>query len=398
MPKRRRGNSLEKWEVALVKAMLARGGYNDQDILAHFTRPMRSINHRAIGEIRTETTHKAIKPAPVRQLEDFLATWPEVDPKSGLSLRGDELLIKGREAMIAAVHIFNGAGLTFRAELFIVTTIIAWTYLLHAWFRREGIEYRYKNADGTFKKTKQGADRYWELGKCLRHARCPIERGGIKNLEFLIELRHEIEHRSTSRIDDAISAKLQACCINFNDAIKNLLGPQYGLERQLPIALQFVTFSADQRSVLTKASDLPPHIETMMDAFHARLSDEEQADPRFAYRVAFVPKIGNRASSSDLAIEFVRPDSEEAREINQVLLKEVDKPRHLATEVVAIMEAEGYPSFTIQRHTELWKALDAKNPAKWFGRAGDYKNTWVWFDSWIARVRAHCQEQGDRYR
>ena len=125
MPKRRRGNSLEKWEVALVKAMPARGGYNDQDILAHFTRPMRSINHRAIGEIPTETTHKSIKPAPVRQLEDFLATWPEVDPKSGLSLRGDELLIKGREAMIAAVHIFNGAGLTFRAELFIVTTIIA---------------------------------------------------------------------------------------------------------------------------------------------------------------------------------------------------------------------------------------------------------------------------------
>ena len=50
----------------------------------------------------------------------------------GLSLRGDELLIKAREAMIAAVHTFNSAGLTFRAELFIVTAIIAWTCLLHA--------------------------------------------------------------------------------------------------------------------------------------------------------------------------------------------------------------------------------------------------------------------------
>ncbi len=57
MPRRRRGNTLEKWEVALVKAMLAGGGYNDQDILAYFTRPMRSINHRAIGEIRTEAKH-----------------------------------------------------------------------------------------------------------------------------------------------------------------------------------------------------------------------------------------------------------------------------------------------------------------------------------------------------
>lgn len=34
--------------------------------------------------------------------------------------------------MIAAVHTFNGAGLTFRAELFIATAMIGWTYLLHA--------------------------------------------------------------------------------------------------------------------------------------------------------------------------------------------------------------------------------------------------------------------------
>lgn len=93
-----------------------------------------------------------------------------MDAETGLTLRGDELLIKAREAMIAAVHTFNGAGITFRAELFIVTSIIAWTYLLHAWFRREGVNYRYRNADGTIKKTKQNVDRYWELGECLQHA------------------------------------------------------------------------------------------------------------------------------------------------------------------------------------------------------------------------------------
>ena len=100
----------------MVKAMLARDGYNDQDILAYFTRPTRSVNHRVIAEIRNEVKHKALRPASEEQLADFLATWPEVDPDTGLSLRGDELLIKAREAMIAAVHIFNGAGLTFRAE------------------------------------------------------------------------------------------------------------------------------------------------------------------------------------------------------------------------------------------------------------------------------------------
>lgn len=398
MPVRKRGNNLEKWEVALVKAMLARGGYNDQDILAYFTRPARSINHRVIGEIRTEAKHKTVKSASAEQLDEFLATWPDIDPQTGLSIRGDELLIKAREAMVAAVHIFNGAGLTFRAELFIVTSIIAWTYLLHAWFRREGIDYRYVKSDGSVQKTKQGEDCYWELGKCVRHTRCPLAKGIITNLDFLLELRHEIEHRSTNRIDDAVSAKLQACCINFNDAIKTLFGPQYGLERRLPIALQFVTFSSDQRAVLKKASYLPAHIESMMDAFHHGLTDEELADPHFAYRVAFVPKTGNRVSSSDLAVEFIKPGSEEAREINSVLLKEVDKHRYTATQVVELMHAEGYPRFSQQSHTNLWKSLDAKDRAKGFGRTGDYRNTWVWYDSWLARVRAHCQEQGDRYK
>lgn len=398
MVKRRLGNTVERWEIALIKAMLIRGGYNDQEILAYFSRPTRSVNHRAIGEIRKETKHKVVKASTAEQLDDFLATWPDIDPQTGLSVRGDELLIKAREAMIAAVHLFNSAGLTFRTELFIVTSIIAWTYLLHAWFRREGIDYRYVKADGTVQKTKQGEDCYWELGKCLRHARCPIPPRAIKNLDFLSELRHEIEHRSTSRIDDTVSAKLQACCINFNDAIKTLFGPQYGLERRLPIALQFVTFSSDQRAVLKKASGLPAHIETMIDAFHHGLTAEEQADPHFAYRVAFVPKTGNRASRADLAVEFVKPDSDEAREVNRILLKEVDKRRYTAKQVVELMNAEGYLRFIQQSHTNLWKALEAKDPAKGFGRAGDYKNTWVWYDVWIARVRAHCQEQADRYK
>src|SRR3954454_15519351 len=178
MPKRRRGNTLEKWEVSMTKAMLEKGGYNDQDILAYFTRPTRTVNHRLIGQIRKETVHKAIKPASPDELSDFLAAWPDTDPQTGLSLRGDELLIKARESMIAAVHTFNGAGLYFRTELFVVTSIIAWTYLLHAWLRREGVDYRYfKNAEGvrTVETTANGAEKYWELGKCLRYNDCPLE-------------------------------------------------------------------------------------------------------------------------------------------------------------------------------------------------------------------------------
>jgi hypothetical protein len=160
MPVRKRGNTLERWEIALIKAMVADGRWpNDQDILAYFTRPTRSINHRAIAEIRTGAKHVTVKPAAAEDLDGFLSTWPEVDAETGLSLRGDELLIKAREAMIAAVHTFNSAGLTFRAELFIVTAVIAWTYLLHAWFKREGIDYRHtksQNGQKVASKTPSG--------------------------------------------------------------------------------------------------------------------------------------------------------------------------------------------------------------------------------------------------
>ncbi len=122
--------------------------------------------------------------------------------------------------MIAAVHTFNGAGLQFRAEIFIVTASLldlSDARLLPA--RRGGLSLppRWHGPDHA-----QRCRKYWELGQCVGAGACPLDRGTINNLNFLLDIRHEIEHRSTNRIDDALSAKLQACCLNFNDAIKAL--------------------------------------------------------------------------------------------------------------------------------------------------------------------------------
>ncbi len=284
--------------------------------------------------------------------------------------------------MIAAVNTFNSAGLYFRAELFIVTSIIAWTYLLHAFYKREGVDYRYKKG-GVVQKTPSGADKFWELGQCLGYEKCPLDRGTINNLKFLSEIRHEIEHRSTNRIDDALSAKLQACCINFNDAIKNNFGGQYALEKRLPIALQFVTFDGTQRAELIGAN-LPTHLAIAMENFHNTLTEDEQKDPRFRYRVAFVPKVSNKASNADLAIEFIKAGSPQAEEVVRVLLKEVERPKLLPTEVVKRVQQLGYPAFALFDHTLLVHELDAKDPKKGLGIT--IAKTWYWYEHWVHKI------------
>ena len=179
-------------------------------------------------------------------------------------------------------------------------------------------------------------------------------------------MRHEIEHRSTNRIDDVVSAKLQACCINFNDEIKTLFGAQYALERRLPIALQFVAFSPVQRSILKRTGRLPHHVVTMMEDFEHHLTPEQQADRRYAYRVFMITKTANRAPSSDLAVEIVPPGSEISEKFN-IALKEVEKRKYLPSEIVKQIQAEGWDRFTMKSHTDLWQKLEAKNPAKAYG-------------------------------
>ena len=190
---------------------------------------------------------------------------------------------------------------------------------------------------------------------------------------------------------------MQACCVNFNNAITSLFGLQYGLEKRLPIALQFVSFGADQRAILKRADGLPEHVDKFISAFENELTDEEQADPAFRMHIAFVPIVRNRASNADRAIEFVKPGSDKARAVNEVLLKEVSKRRHTATMVVEHARKQGYSKFSIHHHTNLWKQLDAKILDKGYGCRGDYKNTWIWFDSWIARVLDYCKKNADRY-
>ncbi len=159
------------------------------------------------------------------------------------------LLVKSKEAALAAVQIFNNPHITFKSEVFIVLMVIAWTYLLHAYYHSKKINYRiYKDGGKRYKRTKRDAVMYWELEKCVNALSSPIDKDTKNNLMFLIGIRHEIEHQMTTNIDGFINSKFQACCINYNQYMKHLFGVKYALETHLSFSLQFSSISTAQLS------------------------------------------------------------------------------------------------------------------------------------------------------
>jgi len=311
-----------------------------------------------------------------------------------------ELLNKSKEAMLSAVQIFNNPNIQFKSESFIVLAVIAWTYLLHAYYRSNKVEYRYFDQGAkkrNFKLTKHGAFKYWELERCLDCDKSPIEGIVSKNLKFLIGLRHEIEHQMTTKIDDLLSARFQACCLNYNTYLKKLFPKQSGIEKFLSFSLQFTSLSERQIDQMVDYKDLPENVATYIQNFDKELPDNDFNDSRFSYRVLFVPKTANRKGQADKVIEFIPADSEIAKGMNKeyVLVKEKEKKKYSASEIWKKMNEEGFKKFGVYQHTTLWQSRNAKDESRGYGAM--VVKTWYWYDSWLEFVRKHCQENKVKY-
>lgn len=313
----------------------------------------------------------------------------------------EELLKKSREAALAAVQVFNNPNVSFKSETYIVLMVIAWTYLLHAYFRKQKIDYRYFTQGPKrkqFQYTKHNAFKHWELERCLNDAKCPLDASIVQNLKFIIGLRHEIEHQMTTRIDDLLSARFQACCINYHDSIASLFGEAYGIAKFLAVSLQFSALTQQQVNTLDDHEGLPANIKKYIEGFDGALSADVFDSTKYAYRVIFIPKTSNHPNQADQVITFVKQDSELAKTVNAsyAVIRETEKPKWLPSQIVKKLKAEGFPKFIMSHHTDLWKAIDAKNGAKGYGV--QVAKTWYWYDSWLAEVRKHCTDKGQLYR
>lgn len=313
-----------------------------------------------------------------------------------------ELIAKSREAALAAIKVFNDPLIKFKSETFIVLMTIAWTYLLHAYFRSKGVEYRYYDQGRkrrVFHKTTYGAHKRWELRRCLDDKNCPIDRDAANNLRFLTTLRDEISHQMTLSLDSYLSGRYQACVMNYNRYVKELFGDRHGLDSYLGYSLQFLELSAGQVLGHQPETDIPDRLRAFIAEFDHGLTEAEYNSPFYSYRLVFTRKLVNRPGQADRVVEFIDPDSELAKTMDKqyVVKKEVERQKYRPTDVAAAVQERGFRKFRVNpEHLSMWRSEDAKNPSKGYGV--DVRRTWYWYESWVNRCIQLCEAEGQKYR
>jgi hypothetical protein len=291
----------------------------------------------------------------------------------------DLLIDKARQSSLLAVQIYNNPLAEFRSCGFIVQMVIAFTALFQAIFEREGKEYWYRKDDGT-PIIIDGDNKYWELGDCVNEYFRGHQNAESENLRLIINLRNKIEHRLYPTIDLTISGYCQALLNNFEDLIIKNFSPYFSLGgKSLVLALQLTSFSEDQQKALNKiqASNYQ-EVRKYIDDFCNLLPSEIVQSEKFCFRAFLIPKLGNHATSSDIAIEFIKPDistsdgldkyNNQIAFIKEIRVQVADQGMYRPKEVIELVKQRTGVQFSQYLHAKAWKLYNVrsrdKNPSK----------------------------------
>lgn len=201
----------------------------------------------------------------------------------------------------------------------------------------------------------------------------------------------------TTSIDILMSARFQACILNFNLYLVSLFGEKHSLDKYISVSLQLSGINEEQASLLKDSKGLPKNIESYLNDFDNNLTEEQYNSQAFSYRVFFVPKLMNHKNQSDKVIEFVPANSELADSLNKkyVVIKEKERKKYTKKEIIAIVNKK-YPKFKELDFVKLWKENDAKNPKYNYGISLPGKK-WYWYESWLNFVLSHCKKNQTKY-
>lgn len=200
----------------------------------------------------------------------------------------------------------------------------------------------------------------------------PAER---KNLEFLIGLRNKIEHRHLPELDATLYGECQAALLNLEDLLVQEFGQKYALAEQLAVSLQFSQVVPKEKLKATKAliSAAAQTVKEYVERFRGNLSSPVLNSIKYSFSVFLVPRVANRQSAADVAVQFVKVDETSAEELERleklnVLIREKHIPiinlgLYKPGEVVAELRRRIPYRVDLHVHTRAWRHYGVR-PAK----------------------------------
>jgi hypothetical protein len=343
---RKREGGLTADEKRIVKALLEEG-WRNQDIQALVnTGRGATVNSARITGVKHDGS---IKPASEENVSFYKKRKHSFDWQTGLNIYDDERLVRAREAMILAVHVFNSPSCCLKTEIFAVLANIAWTYLLHMFYLREGV--KIVGSDG----------RSLLLGQMLARQDCPLSKGAKDNLTTIKGIRDEVEHLLLGRSDLKWGPLFQACCLNFETFIVKLFGERLSLQSELSFALQFAKLNIEQIETFQKY-DIPEQIEALDARLREGLTEASLEDLEYQFRVIYTL---DNASRGKAGIQFIKPGTDEAKEIKNVLLKyklaDEEYP-YKPTRIAILVTKKSGKAFAVNNNTQAWKLYKVRPP------------------------------------
>ena len=280
-------------------------------------------------------------------------------------------LQKCRSAAIAAVDAYNRPGYRFRTALYVVLIVLSWQAFFHAYYYKRGLNPWYQSGTSKTKKGVRyqkidGDPKHWDLNKCLAEYFEGNQPPVRKNLEFLLGLRNKIEHRHLPDLDPTLYGECQAALMNLEDYLVREFGDRYGLSESLAVSLQFSRSNPpEQKKALEKLAGSAKTVIDYVERFRGGLTDLVLNDIGYSYRVFLVPRVANRPSAADAAIEFVPMNAVTDEEIERLKqLSVLIKEKHIPIAnldlikpgvVVETVSANLPFRFNLHHHTMAWK-------------------------------------------
>ncbi|MGK2874734.1 MAG: DUF3644 domain-containing protein [Nocardioides sp.] len=240
---------------------------------------------------------------------------------------------------VLAVRLYNDAGEPRAFEGFLVHMHMAWLYMLHARFTRDGTEFRYRDRLQPHRFVKvDGEYKRWELTRCVEE-RWPNQDDPVRNnIEFFIALRNRVEHRhaaADASLALGVAGHAQAHLLNFEEELVKTFGDRYSLATSLRFPVFVGSFTTEGTEALTRLrARLPTDLRRFIADFHDGLSDDLTRDSRFEIRLRVVLEQVQRDADA-LAIQFTRWDdlTEEQKQLvtelgrrGQAIVREQKRP------------------------------------------------------------------------